>query len=216
VSRTAGAAEGTAACADRGEEETFGSPLSATRTGLRSVGEHACGEATMPLLRRRQDDGGTKYRMREKLFAIGDDFWIEDENGDRAFKVDGKALRIRKTLVLEDPSGAELFTVQEKKLHIRDTMDIERGGKTAARVKKALITPLRERFSIEVEGAEDLEAKGNIVDHEYKIDRDGKRVAEVSKRWFRVRDTYGIEIAPGEDDALILAATVCIDQMTRA
>jgi uncharacterized protein YxjI len=217
VSRTAGAAEGTAACADRGEEETFGSPLSATRTGLRSVGEHACGEATMPLLRRRPDDGGTKYRMREKLFAIGDDFWIEDENGDRAFKVDGKALRIRKTLVLEDPSGAELFTVQEKKLHIRDTMDIERGGKTAARVKKALITPLRERFSIEVEGAEDLEAKGNIVDHEYKIERDGKRVAEVSKRWFRVRDTYGIEIAPGEeDDALILAATVCIDQMTRA
>jgi uncharacterized protein YxjI len=217
VSRTAGAAEGTAACADRGEEETFGSPLSATRTGLRSVGEHACGEATMPLLRRRQDDGGTKYRMREKLFAIGDDFWIEDENGDRAFKVDGKALRIRKTLVLEDPSGAELFTVQEKKLHIRDTMDIERGGKTAARVKKALITPLRERFSIEVEGAEDLEAKGNIADHEYKIERDGKRVAEVSKRWFRVRDTYGIEMAPGEeDDALILAATVCIDQMTRA
>jgi uncharacterized protein YxjI len=217
VSRTAGAAEGTAACADRGEEETFGSPLSATRTRLRSVGEHACGEATMPLLRRRQDDGGTKYRMREKLFAIGDDFWIEDENGDRAFKVDGKALRIRKTLVLEDPSGAELFTVQEKKLHIRDTMDIERGGKTAARVKKALITPLRERFSIEVEGAEDLEAKGNIVDHEYKIERDGKRVAEVSKRWFRVRDTYGIEMAPGEeDDALILAATVCIDQMTRA
>jgi uncharacterized protein YxjI len=68
----------------------------------------------MPLLRRRQDDGGTKYRMREKLFAIGDDFWIEDENGDRAFKVDGKALRIRKTLVLEDPSGADLFAVQEK------------------------------------------------------------------------------------------------------
>jgi uncharacterized protein YxjI len=170
----------------------------------------------MPLLRRRQDDGGTKYRMREKLFAIGDDFWIEDGNGDRAFKVDGKALRIRETLVLEDPSGAELFTVQEKKLHIRDTMDIERAGKTAARVKKALITPLRERFSIEVEGAEDLEAKGNIVDHEYKIERDGKRVAEVSKRWFRIRDTYGIEVAPGEDDALILAATVCIDQMTRA
>ena len=169
----------------------------------------------MPLLRRRQDEGGTKYRMREKLFAIGDDFWIEDENGDRAFKVDGKALRVRKTLVIEDPSGAELLTVQEKKLHIRDTMDIERGGKTAARVKKALITPLRERFSVEVEGGEDLEAKGNIVDHEYKIERDGKRVAEVSKRWFRVRDTYGIEIGPGEDEALILATTVCIDQMTR-
>src|SRR3954452_24845044 len=168
----------------------------------------------MGLLRRHRDDGGTKYRMREKLFSIGDDFWIEDEGGDRAYKVDGKAIRVRDTLVLEDRSGAELFTVQEKKLHIRDTMEIERGGETVATVKKALITPLRERFSIHVEGGDDMEAKGNIVDHEYKIERDGHDVAEVSKRWFRVRDTYGIEIAEGQDDPLILAVAVCIDQMT--
>jgi uncharacterized protein YxjI len=169
----------------------------------------------MPLLRGRRDDGGTKYRMREKLFAIGDDYWVEDEEGERVFKVDGKAMRIRQTFILEDPSGAELFKIQEKKLHIRDTMEIERGGETVATVKKALITPLRDRFSVEVEGGEDLEAKGNIVDHEYKIERGGDRVAEVSKRWFRIRDTYGIEIAPGQEDALILAVTVCIDQMTR-
>jgi uncharacterized protein YxjI len=169
----------------------------------------------MGLLRGRRDAGGTKYRMREKMFAIGDDFWIEDDEGERAFKVDGKALRIRDTLVLEDPTGAEVFSVQEKKLHIRDTMDIERDGETVARVKKALITPLRERFSIDVEGGEDMEAKGNIVDHEYKIERSGSQVAEVSKRWFRVRDTYGIEIAAGQDDALILAVAVCIDQMSR-
>ena len=83
-----------------------------------------------------------------------------------------------------------------------------------ATVKKALITPFRERFSIAVEGGEDMEAKGNIVDHEYKIERGGEKVAEVSKRWFRVRDTYGIEVAPGQDDALMIAVTVCIDQMT--
>jgi len=153
--------------------------------------------------------------MREKLFAIGDDYWIENEAGERSFKVDGKALRLRKTLVLQDTSGADLFKVQEKKLHIRDTMDIEANGQTVARVKKALITPLRERFAIDVEGGEDMEAKGNIVDHEYKIERGGERVAEISKRWFRIRDTYGIEIAPGQDDALILAITVCLDQMTR-
>jgi uncharacterized protein YxjI len=92
-------------------------------------------------------------------------------------------------------------------------MEIERGGRKVATVKKALITPLRERFSIEVEGGDDLEAKGNIVDHEYKIERDGDKVAEVSKRWFRIRDTYGIEIAPGQDEALVLAVTVCIDRM---
>ncbi|MDF2749345.1 MAG: hypothetical protein K0T00_520 [Gaiellaceae bacterium] len=170
----------------------------------------------MGLLRRRGAVDGTKYRMREKLFAVGDDFWIENAEGERAFKVDGKALRIRDTFVLEDASsGAELYKIQEKKLSIRDKMEIERGGETVATVKKALITPLRDRFSIEVEGGEDMEAKGNIVDHEYKIERGGEKIAEVSKRWFRIRDTYGIEIAPGQDEALILAVSVCIDQMAR-
>jgi uncharacterized protein YxjI len=168
----------------------------------------------MPLLRRDHGPDHTKYRMREKMFSIGDDFWIEDESGDQAFKVNGKALRMRDTLVLEDPSGTELYTVQEKALRVRDTMRIERDGDTVATVKKALVHVVRDRFAAEVNGGEDLEAKGNIVDHEYKIERDGDHIAEVSKRWFRVRDTYGIEIAPDEDNALILAIVVCIDQMS--
>ena len=167
----------------------------------------------MGFLRRHDDQGGTRYQMREKLFAIGDDFWIETDGGERAFKVDGKAIRIRDTFILETPAGEEVFKVQQKKLRIRDTMEIEHDGDTVATIKKALITPLRDRYEIEVEGGGELSAKGNIVDHEYEIERDGHKVAEISKRWFRVRDTYGIEIAPGENDALILAATVCIDEM---
>jgi len=169
----------------------------------------------MPLLRGRQHDDGTKYQMREKLFAIGDDYWIETDGGERAFKVNGKAVRIRDTFVLETPGGDELFTIQEKKLSVRDKMEIERDGKTVATIKKALITPLRERYSIEVEDGEDMTAKGNIVDHEFEIERGGDKVAEISKRWFRMRDTYGVEVMEGQDDALILACTVCIDQMGR-
>jgi uncharacterized protein YxjI len=169
----------------------------------------------MGLFRRQHDSQGTRYQMREKLFAIGDDFWIENDGGERVFKVDGKALRVRETFILEDSSGQELFKIQEKKLRIRDTMEIERDGDTVATVKKALITPLRDRFAIELAAGGELSAKGNIVDHEYEIERDGDKVAEVSKRWFRIRDTYGIEIAPGEDDPLILAASVCIDEMSR-
>ena len=152
--------------------------------------------------------------MREQMLAIGDDYWIETDDGQPAFRVDGKALRIRKTLALETPEGDELLTIQKKIVSIRDTMEIERDGKAVATVKKGLMAPLRDRFSIEVEGSEDMQAKGNIVEHEYKIERGGAKVAEVSKRWFRLRDTYGIEIAEGQDDPLILAVTVCIDQMS--
>ena len=153
--------------------------------------------------------------MRQKLVSIGDDYWIEDDEGQRVYKINGKAMRIRDTLILEDPDGHELFKIQEKKLHIRDTMEIEDdGGHTVATVKKALITPLRERFDVKVENDEDLEVKGNIVDHEYKIERGGDKVAEVSKKWFRVADTYGVEVAQDQDPALILAVTAVVDTMT--
>jgi uncharacterized protein YxjI len=157
--------------------------------------------------------GGTRYRMREKLLAIGDDLWIETEEGRRVFKVNGKALRVRTTFALESLSGEELLTLRERKLHIRDTMRLEREGETVATIHKALVSPLRHRFRIEVSNGDELSAKGNIVDHEYEIERAGHKIAEVSKRWFRLRDTYGIEVAPGENDVLILAAAVCIDAM---
>ena len=194
----------------------FGIGAGSWHPGARTLGPSGTrgDSGAMGLLRKRDELGGTRYQMREKLFAIGDDYWIETEQGGRAYKVNGKALRVRQTFVIESPSGEELLKIQEKKLRIHDTMKIERDGETVATVKKALITPLRDRFDIDVEGGGELKAKGNIVDHEYEIERDGKKIAEVSKRWFRVRDTYGIEVAPGQDDALILAITVCIDQLT--
>ena len=168
----------------------------------------------MGLLRNRHAApvAGTRYRMRERLLSIGDDFWIEHEDGSRAFRVDGKALRIRQTFVLEDVTGREVAKLQERKLSVRDKLEIEHDGRRLATVKKALVG-IRDRFSIDVEGGADLDAKGNLVDHEYEIERDGDTVATVSKQWFAIRDTYGVAIAPGEDDALLLAITVCIDAM---
>jgi uncharacterized protein YxjI len=168
----------------------------------------------MGLLRNRHAApvAATRYRMRQRLLSIGDDYWIEHEDGSHAFRVDGKALRVRQTFVLEDPTGREVAKLQERKLSVRDKMEIERDGRRLATVKKALIG-IRDRFSIHVEGGADLDAKGNLVDHEYEIARDGDTVATVSKQWFAVRDTYGVAIAPGEDDALLLAITVCIDAM---
>ena len=154
-----------------------------------------------------------RFVMREKSVSIGDDAWIEDEQGERAFKVDGKAMRIRDTFVLEDRDGREVAKIQERKLRVRGTMKIERDGDTIATIKKALVG-FRDRFHVELEGGGELKAHGNIVDHEYEIERDGDKVAEVSKKWFRLRDTYGVEIAGGEDEALILAITVAIDEMS--
>ena len=170
----------------------------------------------------RRDERGTfgargdadRYQMREKMLSIGDDFWIEDESGRRAFKVNGKALRVRQTLVIEDANGAELMKIQDRPVKVRESMEVEdASGATVATVKKAMVSPLRERFTVEVAGGAEMTAQGNITDHEFEIESGGTKVAEVSKKWFRVRDSYGVEVAPGQNAPLILAIAVCIDQM---
>jgi len=162
----------------------------------------------------RRGGGNTRYQMRQKMVSIGDDFWIENGQGQKTFKVDGKALRVRKTLKFEDAHGQELCKIQERKLRVKDSMEVEDAhGARVALVKKALISPVRDRFTVKIKNGPDLEVKGNILDHEYSIGEGRDKIAEVSKKWFRVRDTYGVEIEPGQDDIVILAVTVCIDQM---
>jgi uncharacterized protein YxjI len=156
----------------------------------------------------------TRYQMRQKMVAIGDDFWIKNQDGNKVFKVDGKALRVRDTLNFEDRQGQLLCKIQERKLRVKDSMKIEGpNGEDLAMVKKALITPLRDRWTAKIGDGPDMDVQGNILDHEYTIEASGRKVAEISKKWFRVRDTYGVEVAPDQNDIVILALTVAVDMM---
>jgi len=156
----------------------------------------------------------TRYQLRRKLFSIGEDFWIENERGEALYRVDGKVLSIHGTFVLEDRGGNERATIGTKLITLRPTMVIERGGRPHATVTKELLTLLHPRYTIEVVGGRTLEAEGSITEHEYRIHSDGQVVAVISRRWFSVHDTYGIAVAPGQDDVLLLAAAVCIDELS--
>jgi uncharacterized protein YxjI len=156
-----------------------------------------------------------RYQMRQKLVSFGDDFFIENERGQRVYKVDGKAARIADTLVFRDMQGNKLCTIREKIARIKDTMEIESPtGSTLAVVKKAMVTPLRERWTVKIGNGPDLDVQGNFTDHEYSIRKDRDVIAEVSRKWFRLRDTYGVTVQPGQNDVLILAVTAAVDMMS--
>lgn len=176
------------------------------RRGGALVGRRAAGTAEEQRI-------GRRFAMRQKLFAFGDDFTVQDEQGRKVYSVDGKALRIRDTLLFKDAEGREIYKIQEKLLRIRDSMDIKRDGDVVAHVHMAVVTPLRDRLQIDLAGDDQLQAKGNFLYHEYRIERGEWPVAIVSKRWFRFRDTYGVEVAPREDPLLMLAITVCVDML---
>ena len=163
---------------------------------------------------RRGGGGASRYQMRQKMFALGQDFYIENSAGQKVFKVDGKVLRVRDTLYFRDTHGKELCKIQQKVARIKDSMEVESpSGERLAMVKQAIISPVRDRWTVKIGNGPDLDIQGNILDHEYRIEEGRTKVAEVSKKWFRVRDTYGVEIAPGQNDVVILAATVAVDMM---
>ena len=151
------------------------------------------------------------YVIRERLFDIGDDFDITDDDGRRVLHVDGKALSPRGRLVIEDASGQEVASVHRKLVALRATYVVEIAGRDAAEVRKDLFTPFRERFTIEVGGSDELRVTGDLLDHEFTVERDGQEVARASKSWFRVRDSYGVRIADGEDHLLILASVLALE-----
>ncbi|WP_277556067.1 LURP-one-related/scramblase family protein [Halobaculum limi] len=157
--------------------------------------------------------GPTRYQMRERLVAFGNDYVIKTAGGVPAYRVDGKALRLRNTIRILDQRGRLLYRVQARVLRLKQTMAIDRDGQTVATVQKALVTPFRDRFDVDVVGGPPLHVQGNILDHEYRITRNGAPVATVSKRWIRVRDTYGVEVMPGEDHAFVLAVVAAIDSI---
>ena len=153
-----------------------------------------------------------RYVMKEKIVSWGDDFKIRDDSGRDVFYVDGKVFSFGDKLSFRDVrTKQELAVIDQKLLSIGPTYEIYRGGQKVAVVKKKLFTLLRNRFTVDVPGPDDLEAQGSFLEHEYTFTRHGRTVGEVSKKWFSWTHTYGVDVAPGEDDVLILASAVVID-----
>jgi uncharacterized protein YxjI len=155
-----------------------------------------------------------RYLVRERVFGIGDDFWVEDEHGRRAFLVDGKALRLRQTFEMKDTGGNVVAVIRKKTFSLRDTMVVERSGDVLVTVREKRFTPLRRVYRGELPNGGELEIRGDLVGKEYDIEYGGERLARVSRQWFRMRDAYAVQVDREDaDPALLIAVAVCVDRL---
>lgn len=154
-----------------------------------------------------------RFQMRQKILALGHDFWVKDEQDQEVFFVDNRLLALRKTYYILDDDKHELLKVQHKLMHIHRTMDIEQHGHVIASVQKNLISPLLDRWTIKVPDGQDLNAQGDLFDHEYSINGPGGKLAHISKKWFTIGQSYGIEVEDGVPVPLIIAIAIAIDDM---
>ena len=151
------------------------------------------------------------YVIREHLLRLGEDSDITDEAGQPVLHVDGKVLSLHSRLILRDPAGHETGQVHRKLATLRPTYQITIEGKDVAEVRRHLLAPFGERFTIDVPGPADMEISGDLLSHEFTIERDGQSVAAISKRWLTATASYAVDIAAGEDDLLILASILALD-----
>jgi uncharacterized protein YxjI len=159
--------------------------------------------------------GVNRYIMRQRIFALGQDFFINNAAGQPAYKIDGKVRLVKESLKFRDMQGNLLYKLDEKVLRIRESFNILKpDGSLAAKVHNAIIDPLRERFTIEIPGGENLMTKGKVIWAQYDVFRGQQTVAKISKQFSWIgRDQYVVDVFQGEDDCLILAITVVIDMM---
>ncbi|WP_217140426.1 LURP-one-related/scramblase family protein [Streptomyces sp. AC627_RSS907] len=154
-----------------------------------------------------------RFLVYDRLLGFGDDYWIEDEHGDKVFLVDGKALRLRDTWELKDARGRVLITIRQKMLALRDTMVIERGDEPLARIRRKRLSLLRHHYRVSLADADgtELDVSGKILDREFVVEYEGEPLAVVSRRWLTPRDTYGVDVVRDDaDPALLIALTVCV------
>ncbi|HMG94765.1 MAG TPA: LURP-one-related family protein [Gemmatimonadaceae bacterium] len=154
-----------------------------------------------------------RYVMRQKLLSLADNFTIKNEQEQDVFLVKGKVFSFGDKLSFQDLAGNELVFIDQRLLNWSPTYELWKGEELLAVVKRELFSFIHHRFTVDVPGPNDLEAEGDFLDHEYTIARGESVVATVSKRWFSWADTYGIEIADGEDDVLVLATAVVVDMV---
>ncbi|MEU3224635.1 LURP-one-related family protein [Streptomyces sp. NPDC006976] len=149
--------------------------------------------------------------VRERIFGIGDDYWIEDADGHKVFLVDGKAMRLRDTFELKDAQGRVVVEIRQKLISLRDTMLIERDGEHLAKIKRKRLSLLRNHYRVTLKDGTELDVSGKILDREFAVDYEGELLAQISRRWLTVRDTYGIDIVREDaDPALLIAVAVCV------
>ncbi|WP_327354756.1 LURP-one-related/scramblase family protein [Streptomyces sp. NBC_01304] len=152
-----------------------------------------------------------KFLVRDRIFGIGDDYWIEDEHGRKAFLVDGKAMRLRETFELKDPQGRVLIDIRAKVFSLRDAMTIERDGEALATIRKKRFSLLRNHYRVSLVDGTELDVSGKILDREFVVEYGGEMLAHISRRWLRVRETYGVDVVHEEaDPALMIAVAVCV------
>ena len=156
------------------------------------------------------------YVVRESRVPIGDDYVVELDHGGTVYVVDGKFLRVRESLTITNVDGVEVFQIQGTVLGVKNVLAVSRAGDKVATVQKHAPESGPEQYVVELPRSETVDVVGSPADRAYTLTYHGHVVATISHAsWMPLAKGYRVQVAPQQDDGVVLAVTICLDVMSR-
>jgi uncharacterized protein YxjI len=152
-----------------------------------------------------------KYTVREKFFTVKGDNDISDEAGQPVFRVQGKLFSARSVMTIRDIAGQELARVQRKLFAVLPRYEVALTGGEVTTVRRRLSSPLKPKWTIDTPGQGSMILTGDLPGYNFTMEREGMRVASISKEWVTLRAVYGVDIAPGENDVLLMGIVLVLE-----
>lgn len=152
-----------------------------------------------------------RYIVKQKIFALGDNFTIRNEHGEECYRVKGKVFSLGDKLRIYDMQGNELVYIEQKLFRFLPEYSIYYLGNLYATVKREF-SLFRPKFQIFGTHGQ-YRVEGNVWGMDFSIFRENELAAQVSKRWFSFSDTYGVDIIGDEDPVFMLALVIVLDQV---
>lgn len=152
-----------------------------------------------------------RYKIRQKVFSIGDKFTIKNQYEDDVYSVQGKVFSFGDKLRICDMAGNELIYIEQKVFKFLPEYHIYMNNSHVAMVKKEF-TFFKPRLYIESSQGR-FEVDGGFLAHNFTVAKNGHIVASVDKRILSWSDTYDVDISDSENQALMLALVIVIDQI---
>ncbi len=152
------------------------------------------------------------FVLKQKIASMSGDAWIEDEAGQHAYEVDGRAFHLRRTIKLNDVAGNEVYHISRSLAHLRQTFEIKRDDKIVATIQQGLFS-IGDKFTIKLADGGELKAKGDIIDHDFEVRQGNDVVIRGSHALVSAHDTYGVQVMPGFSPDLAMALMIALEQM---
>lgn len=157
-----------------------------------------------------------EFILQEKLASFRETVKIKNKDKETIGNFVKKIMSLGDTYRLKDLQDKDLLTVHQKVISLRPTFKFYKGGevdedKLLGSVKQKLVAIKPTYWFEDPKENKLFNAKGSLFKLEFELERDGKDIAEISKKLFKIKDTYGIKInSDVDDDTTMIILGFCI------